>query len=300
MTYQEPERFAVPVEGGSLTVGRWGEGTTVVLCSHGITANHVSFGELAWALREADVSVYALDHRGRGGSARHPGPFGLRTHAQDLVAVADHIGADRAVLVGHSMGAYIAAAAGDLMPERFPALVLIDGALPIPLDLPPGVEIEDAVRAVIGPALDRLDMTFASPEVYLDRWREHPSFQGEHFNDLAEAHFRYDLVRDGATWRSGVSKAATLADGAGPLEDEHVRTAIARLQQPTTLLLAGLGMLGTAPPLFPDEVVAAAVDGLDHVEVTRLPDVNHYTILLHERGARRVADAVLDAISHLT
>lgn len=296
MPWSEPELFTVPVEAGELTVGRWGGGATPVLASHGITANHRSFGQLAWALGEqaADVSLYAVDHRGRGGSSAHPGPYGLDAHALDLLRVIDHLQADRTVLVGHSMGAFVAANAAERDPARIAGLVLVDGALPIEVPLPEDADIEDVVRSVIGPALERLDMTFSSPDAYLDRWREHPAFQGDNFNDVAEAYFAYDLQRVGDVWRSPVSKEAVLEDGKGPLKDAPARTALARVQVPSTLLWAPRGLLDQSPGLYPPDVVASATAELPLVSEAEVPDVNHYSILLSPPGARRVARAVLD------
>jgi lipase len=296
MSFRTPEVIPVPVEGGSITLARWGEGATPVLASHGITANHRSFAQVAAQLEAsgADVHLLAVDHRGRGGSATTPGPYGLRTHAQDLIRVLDHLELGSAVLLGHSMGAFVAANVAALAPERVAGLVLVDGALPIEVDLPPDAQIEDVVRAVIGPALDRLDQTYASPEAYVDQWRAHPAYGGDHFNDVAEAHVRYDLVPtdDGSAWRSPVDKRAVLTDGADVLADEQVRTALARISTPTRLLWAPRGMLDQTPGLFDPATVATTCAALDHVEPILVDDVNHYSIVFGPHGAAAVAAAI--------
>ena len=43
----------------------------------------------------------------------------------------DALGVERAVVVGHSMGAFVALVLGDLYPERVSRLVLVDGGLPL-------------------------------------------------------------------------------------------------------------------------------------------------------------------------
>jgi lipase len=292
--WRDPDLDHLEVDGAPLIYGRWGTGVTVVVASHGITANHRSFGQLAWALDElgADVTLIAVDHRGRGGSRAHPGPYGPRRHARDLVAVLDHLGVDRGVLVGHSMGAFVTANAAELAPDRVAGLVLVDGALPIAVDLPDDADVEQVVRSVIGPALDRLELTFPSERVYLDRWREHPAFCD--WNDVAEAYLTYDLVPagNGSGWRASARKGAVLEDGRGLLLDTEVATALARVDTPTRLLYAPRGVLDQTPGLFPDAVVAELAGGLDHVEVELVEDTNHYSILLGEAGARRVASAV--------
>lgn len=297
MTWIEPTMLTVPVDGGDLTVARWGTGSRVVVASHGITANHRAFGEVAAQLRDADVSLYAVDQRGRGGSAGLPGPYGVTAHARDLVAVLDHLEVEVAVLVGHSGGAFASTRAAELAPARVSGLVLVDGALPVPVDLPPDTDIEAVVRSVIGPALDRLDRTFASPEEYVAMWREHPAVGGAYFTDVAEAYVRYDLVADGAVWRSPVDKAAVLEDGQSLLVDDEDRTAITRVDVPTTLLWAPRGLLDQEPGMYPPEVVEGIVPDLAHVDARLVADVNHYSILFSEVGGAAVAAAIVERLS---
>ena len=84
MPVQPYSTFDVPAAGGPLHVGRWGDGDRVVVAAHGITGNHRSWQGVARALGP-DVSLVAPDLRGRGASAKLPGPFGMRAHADDLV-----------------------------------------------------------------------------------------------------------------------------------------------------------------------------------------------------------------------
>jgi pimeloyl-ACP methyl ester carboxylesterase len=74
--------------------------------------------------------LIAPDLRGRGRSAALPRPYGLVTHLTDLTVALDHLGVDRAVMAGHSMGAHVAARLSAEQPHRAAALVLIDGGLP--------------------------------------------------------------------------------------------------------------------------------------------------------------------------
>jgi pimeloyl-ACP methyl ester carboxylesterase len=293
MVWTRPERLEVPVQGGLLRAGRWGSGAPFVLASHGITANHLAFAEVAGQLATlGGGTLVAVDHRGRGGSADLPGPFGLGAHVRDLLAVLDHLEVPRATLVGHSMGAYVAALTAEAAPDRVTAVVLVDGALPIEVSLPPDTDLEAVVRSVIGPALDRLDRTFDSPDEYVATWREHPAVGGAYFTELVEAYVRYDLVEAGGVWRSGVSKDAVLEDGAGPFRDEAVRTVLARVPVPATLLWAPRGLLDQEPGLFAPDQVAAVATTLPSLAVRRVDDVNHYSIVFDPRGAREVAAAV--------
>jgi pimeloyl-ACP methyl ester carboxylesterase len=99
-------------------------GATPVLIVHGLS--FFSFDWIGPATRLAtDRQVAAMDMRGFGDSD-WPGAYSLRAHAADIVAVLDHLGWQRAIIIGHSMGGRHAAVATALHPERVKALVLVD------------------------------------------------------------------------------------------------------------------------------------------------------------------------------
>src|SRR6266511_2829718 len=153
----EPELIDVPVVGGTLRVARWGTARNVAIAAHGITGS--SMGWLAVARRlDADWSIVAPDLRGRGESRDVPGPFGLEAHADDLIAIAGHLGVGRAVLAGHSMGAFVVAIAAAKAPALGERVVLVDGGLPLPLP-GEGLDLDAVIEAILGPALARLRMT---------------------------------------------------------------------------------------------------------------------------------------------
>ena len=173
MTYSVVE---APVAGGTLRGGRWrpeGDAPAVLLV-HGVTAHHGSWFAVADAA--PDLDLVAPDLRGRGGSRSLPGPAGMREHADDLAALLDHLGLDRVVVAGHSMGAFVSVVMADRHPDRVSRLVLVDGGLP--LDVPPGMSTDEVIAAVLGPAVQRLSMVFPTREAYVDFWRAHPAFSG--------------------------------------------------------------------------------------------------------------------------
>lgn len=70
--------------------------------------------------------VIAPDLRGYGESDVAPGMTPLPTFAQDIIDLLDHIGADRFILCGLSMGGQIAMALYQLVPDRITGLLLAD------------------------------------------------------------------------------------------------------------------------------------------------------------------------------
>lgn len=304
----------VPVPGGALAAARWGNGPQLVLASHGITANHRSFTAVAEALDRRSggtVSVVAVDHRGRAGSASVGGPFGLAAHADDLVAVMDALGIERAPLIGHSMGGFVVANAAERHPERVDRLLLIDGGLAFPpatwtdgdgLELEPPVPetadaavVEAAIHAVIGPALARLDMRWPDEDAYVDFFRNQPAFQPpNHWSATAEAYVRYDaVVADDALVRSSVNKEAVLTDGAATIVDPEAASAITRITVPSHLLWCPRGLADQQPGLYPPGFATAMAAAYPHLSAQLVEDTNHYTVITGDAGADAVAQAVL-------
>ena len=70
--------------------------------------------------------VMAVDCRGHGASGAGEGPFDVFRFADDLIAVLDVEGCERAVVAGCSMGGCVALAMASRYPERVCGLVLVD------------------------------------------------------------------------------------------------------------------------------------------------------------------------------
>jgi lipase len=282
------ELVTAPVRGGAQVAGVWDSGAPeAVLAFHGITASHVSWRAVARALEDRRMLI-APDLRGRGGSRGLPGPFGMAQHAEDAVHLLDSLGADRVDVVGHSMGGFVAMRFAADYPERVRSITLVDGGVPLPL--PPDVPIEQLMKSTLGPALARLEMAYPTRDAYREFWREHPAFVGQ-WNGDVEAYVDYDLVGSGSDLRSSASGVAALADsveqGVGTVADEPWSVVTA----PITLLRAPRGLLNGAA-LYDAGYLADFARRHPNVTVVEVPDVNHYTILLNQRGADAVADAI--------
>ena len=101
-------------------------GRTPVLIVHGLSYFSWDWLEAAQALG-AEREVIAMDMRGFGDSDWSPEKdYRVPSMAQDTVAVLDHAGWPRALLVGHSMGGRSAACVAAKHPERAAGLVLVD------------------------------------------------------------------------------------------------------------------------------------------------------------------------------
>jgi pimeloyl-ACP methyl ester carboxylesterase len=261
--------YDVPVRGGSLRVVEWPGDGPLVIAAHGITANALSWAAVGRELG-GRVRLAVPDLRGRAGSAGLAGPYGMKAHADDLIAVADHLGAGQVGLAGHSMGGFVVTATAARHPSRVAWVLLADGGLPLPS--PPGLTVDEILLATIGPAMQRLSMTFASPAEYVDYFRGNPAL-GRYWTPEIEAYVRRDFTGTG----SSCAIEAVRADARDMLTDPAPAAGF-------PLLGAPRGMQDQDTGMYPRAQLEAAGAEL-------IPDVNHYTILLG-KGAPVIAGRI--------
>jgi pimeloyl-ACP methyl ester carboxylesterase len=129
-----------------------GEGRPVVLI-HGFTSNRQeNWRRLGWygAFERKGMRMAALDCRGHGESAKphDPSAYARAAMVGDIVGLLDHLGSERADLVGYSMGARLALAAALAHPKRFPLVTLGGIGDKLFEPRPPGNPMAEAMEAV--------------------------------------------------------------------------------------------------------------------------------------------------------
>ncbi|MFF2077862.1 alpha/beta hydrolase [Kitasatospora sp. NPDC058162] len=287
----KPEESTVPVPGGDLAVLSWPAdrpGAPTVVAVHGITANGLAWYEVARRLA-GRATLLAPDLRGRGASRSVTGPYGLARHADDVAALIDGLGAGPVVVVGHSMGAWVTALTAVRHPELVSRVLLVDGALSFPL--PGDVREEDALAAVLGPALARLSMTFPDRATYRGFWQRHPAL-GD-WSDGIDAYTQRDLVGAEPELRSSCLLEAVQTDGAQVLLDREAAEAVHRLPCPAELLWAERGLLDEPQGLYDEQRIGLSGLDRERVPASPVPDSNHYSILWGEAGAELIVRKLL-------
>ncbi|MFF0945956.1 alpha/beta fold hydrolase [Kocuria sp. CPCC 205300] len=98
----------------------------LVVLLHGATMDHRMFGTQVGPLLEAGYRVMTMDLRGHGVSKPiGPGPLQVTDLADDVLALVGEVTADRFVVVGQSLGAYVAQNLVLRYPQRILALGII-------------------------------------------------------------------------------------------------------------------------------------------------------------------------------
>jgi pimeloyl-ACP methyl ester carboxylesterase len=131
-----PSRFAL-FEGNRVHFKSLGTGRTAVVFVHGWASDMSVWAPQADALG-GRTRVVLLDLPGHGRSDKPQSAYSMDLFARAVDAVLESAGVDKAVLVGHSMGAPVARQVLRRYPDRVLALVAVDGALQWPDHWPPG------------------------------------------------------------------------------------------------------------------------------------------------------------------
>ena len=115
-----------------------GQGAPAIVFLHPWTTNRFIWANQLPAFARKHRCI-VMDHRGHGQSDKPAGGYAIGEMAADVVAVLDHAGVDRAVLVGNSIGGMIAMQTSLDAPQRVIANLILSSGTNIGADTPPEV-----------------------------------------------------------------------------------------------------------------------------------------------------------------
>ena len=98
-----------------------------IILLHGYSDSSLSFSRVM-PLLPRELRVIALDLRGHGDSERPASGYRMQDLADDVLLAMDALEISSAVIVGHSMGSFVAQAIADRAPSRITRLVLLGSA----------------------------------------------------------------------------------------------------------------------------------------------------------------------------
>ena len=185
------------------------------------------------------------------------------------------------------MGAFVALNTALLFPERVRALVLLDGGWPR-VESPPREMTEEekqeasALEEGLARAFKRLDMTFESPEAYLDFWFPDQNLKMEDLPpDLAD-YYLYDLGEVENGYNPKASRVAAEEDSPSVSSSSPTAEQMRGVACPVALVRASQGFFPGSDPLISDETRDVMAESLDIRTEILLEGANHYTMLWPE------------------
>ncbi len=273
-----PRELHLPTAAGGLAALAWGDAALPPLVAlHGWLDNAASFGRLA-PLLAVRRHVLALDLPGHGGSAHLPAGA-RRYHVVDqvdrILDAADALGLARFDLLGHSLGAGIAALVAAAAPTRISRLALIEGLGPL---ADTGHDTLRRWREAWPPrsARPRPPRVFATTE---DAVAARVAAGGGLTADQARPIVLRNLIAVDGGWRWRSDARLRLATPIR-IAEAQVREVLAGIAAPTLLLLAE-----PATPYLPRAMLDARAACVPDITVERLEGPHH----LHVRHPNAVA-----------
>jgi pimeloyl-ACP methyl ester carboxylesterase len=213
----------------------------------------------------------------------------MAQHASDVAAAMRAMDLGASVIVGHSMGAFVATALAAQYPELVSGLVLIDGGYAPAISSPNSQQGLDAALAL---RISQLRQTYPSREVYRQFWRTQPHFPPEDWNPWVEAFLDYEIGGEPPELRPKAAEDAVKADLLEGLQSEQIAARLRDLRVPVLMVRAPAGFVPGAPPLYPDAMIELMRKLVPAMEDQLITDTTHYTLIMGRRGASRVADLV--------
>ena len=262
--------------GVRIQLAQWDGKGKPIFCIHGITANCRCWDVMASNL-SPDHRVIAMDLRGRGLSESPDAGYSVAHHCKDILAILDDLKMEKAVIMGHSLGAFIAMAFGAQHPERVDRIILVDGGGKLS-----NIQMMKVFRGIKS-SLDRLGRIFPSFEDYLDLMKTAPFFK--EWTPALETYYRYEIKKVDCGVQSGIHPAH-IQEERENLGKVDFSQFYEKISCPVLILRATDGMVAEDDLLLPQDVVETMVQEIPHARYVDIPGTNHYSIVFEQNEIR--------------
>jgi pimeloyl-ACP methyl ester carboxylesterase len=121
-------------DGVKLAYTESGSGSPPVVLVHGWTCDHTYFAPQAEHLAKRH-RVISVDLRGHGESDKPQGPYDISVFADDVAWLCRKVGAQKPIVIGHSMGGMTALELAVRHPDLPSAIVVCDSPMALPAQL---------------------------------------------------------------------------------------------------------------------------------------------------------------------
>lgn len=222
-------------------------------------------------------NVLAPDLRGRGLSSKPKTGYTMADHAQDLLCLLDSRGIKKAIIGGHSFGAFLSVYFANHFPERVEKLLILDAA----------IEMHPNTKEMLGNALGRLGTVYPSFDAYLATVKKAPYL--DQWEEAMTSYYQADVQENADGTVTQRSSLEVILQAIAGLTSEPWLEYFQNLQVPS-LLINATGVYAMNAPLLPKEnalKTAALIKGCQYVEVAG----NHQT-MVYGQGAQEIVNTI--------
>ncbi len=263
------EAFSLDIPGLRIEGLRWKMGKRPMLAIHGWMDNAASFSQLAPLLRGFDVHAIDLAGHGYSGWRSADARYHLIDYVYDVSQILHALGWSQCVVLGHSMGAAIAALLAAAQPAQVEQLVLLEGLGP--LASAPESSLQHLQHAF---STDHQSMAKSTSLVQWDTVSvRRQQAMGGLSQQAAESLLLRSLepVEGGYRWRSDRRIAFSSSQR---FTEEQVMNILSGILAPVLLLVATEGWLLKLPTLQQRQEIIAQLQRYD------LPGSHHFHLEL--------------------
>lgn len=263
------KKILLEINNRTIQIHDSGEGNKgTILGIHGLTGNslQLSFYEQYY---NKDFRFITMDLYGRGNSKANGDFNDIFQHAKDVQAIIEKLDLENIILMGYSMGGFIASIVASES-NKVKSLILLDGA----------ATMSEYQRPIVEPSLGRLSKHFNSAEEYIDEVAEgYKTFGIDKSNEIEQV-LAYEIEDKGEYWENKASEIIVRQDWESFWEFSPKEVG-PKITQPVLLVQAS-GEIGSNPPLFLPEHYEETISFYPDIEVV-VSDSNHYTMVFQKR-----------------
>jgi pimeloyl-ACP methyl ester carboxylesterase len=257
-----------------------------IVLLHGLSANANEFGGLLDEGLAQNHRVIAPDLRGRGRTSKPAAGYSMADHAEDVIALLDHLELDRVVMGGHSFGALLSIYLAAHYPDRITRVIVIDAAIVFHPD----------TEKLLKPSLARLARILPSADQYIEEVKSHPHVTGA-WDSALEGYYRAELQHNPDGTAQSLTSAAAVEQALRAVGAEDWSNLVSRVEHPV-LLLNSAGEYGPpgSPPLVPPEHARTTADAFSNCKYVLVPG-NHLTMVFGRNASvvRKEIEEFLEA-----
>ena len=262
------EFYTVNANGNDIQIADYPGTKGTIIAIHGLTGTHKNMHYYAEKFK-GDYRFVAVDLRGRGNSTETDAEPSIFKHAEDILALIKEMKIENPILLGYSMGAFIAAIVASKL-KTTQAVIFLDGA----------AKASDHQRSIVQPSLGRLSREYTSKEHYVEEIQKIYTNLGVEWNHVLQSTVEYEVGPVGDHFENKSTESRIVADFESFFTFDP-KEICSQIDCPVLLVYAE-GNIGSMPPLFYLTDYEQTQQYTKTIK-TVISGCNHYTMVFENR-----------------